>query len=198
MAGDGAERAERLVVGLVRGLHGLRGTVRVEILTDDLDRFAPGRSVYPEGSGEALTVSWSRTDGAELQVRFLQHPTRESAETLQDRYLEVDVAGSTLPPGAYYWHQIEGTPVVTVGGEVLGRVVDIFRAGGGEVYVVDGGARGEVLVPAVGAVIRELAPEAGRIVVDEVTATTVSGGLVGDFDGDNHVNGQFELTICTQ
>lgn len=38
----------------------------------------------------------------------------------------------------------------------------------------------------------------GRVVVDEVTATTVRGGLVGDFDGDNHVNGQFELTICTQ
>jgi hypothetical protein len=38
----------------------------------------------------------------------------------------------------------------------------------------------------------------GRIIVDEVTATTVRGGLVGDFDGDNHVNGQFELTICTQ
>ncbi len=37
----------------------------------------------------------------------------------------------------------------------------------------------------------------GRIVVTEVTATKVVGGLHGSFDGDNEVNGQFEISICT-
>ncbi len=36
----------------------------------------------------------------------------------------------------------------------------------------------------------------GQIKVDEVTATNIRGGLVGDFDGDNEVNGQFDVTIC--
>ena len=36
----------------------------------------------------------------------------------------------------------------------------------------------------------------GRIVVDEVTATTVKGGLVSTYDGQNKVNGRFEVTIC--
>ena len=36
----------------------------------------------------------------------------------------------------------------------------------------------------------------GRIVVDEVTATTVKGGLVATYDGKNEVNGRFEVTIC--
>jgi len=36
----------------------------------------------------------------------------------------------------------------------------------------------------------------GRIVVDTVTATKVTGGLVSEYDGDNSVNGQFEATIC--
>ncbi len=36
----------------------------------------------------------------------------------------------------------------------------------------------------------------GTVIVDEVTATTVSGGLHGIFDGDNEVDGQFQLTIC--
>jgi hypothetical protein len=36
----------------------------------------------------------------------------------------------------------------------------------------------------------------GRIVVDTVTATTVSGGLHGVFDGGNEVNGTFQLSIC--
>lgn len=36
----------------------------------------------------------------------------------------------------------------------------------------------------------------GLIVVDEVTATRVTGGLYATFDGDNEVNGRFDVTIC--
>lgn len=36
----------------------------------------------------------------------------------------------------------------------------------------------------------------GRIIVEEVTATKVVGGLHGSFDGDNEVDGRFEATIC--
>jgi hypothetical protein len=36
----------------------------------------------------------------------------------------------------------------------------------------------------------------GRVVVDEVTATTVRGGLHGVYDDDNEVSGRFELSVC--
>jgi hypothetical protein len=38
----------------------------------------------------------------------------------------------------------------------------------------------------------------GTIVVDEVTATSVKGGLVASYDGQNEVNGRFEVTICPE
>lgn len=36
----------------------------------------------------------------------------------------------------------------------------------------------------------------GRIVVDEITATTIRGGAHFQFDGDNVVDGQFAAQIC--
>jgi hypothetical protein len=36
----------------------------------------------------------------------------------------------------------------------------------------------------------------GRIVVDAVTTTHVTGGLVGTYDSNNEVSGHFDLTIC--
>jgi len=36
----------------------------------------------------------------------------------------------------------------------------------------------------------------GLLVIDSVTATTVSGGLNTTYDGSNHVDGQFQATIC--
>ena len=38
----------------------------------------------------------------------------------------------------------------------------------------------------------------GRIEVDEVTATTIKGGMVAQYDGQNEVNGRFEITICAE
>jgi hypothetical protein len=38
----------------------------------------------------------------------------------------------------------------------------------------------------------------GRIVVDEVTPTTVKGGLVASYDAANQINGRFEVTICPE
>ncbi|MFN0245289.1 MAG: hypothetical protein ACKV2T_00180 [Kofleriaceae bacterium] len=36
----------------------------------------------------------------------------------------------------------------------------------------------------------------GRIRVDAVSATNVTGGLVASYDSDNEVNGTFDVTIC--
>jgi hypothetical protein len=38
----------------------------------------------------------------------------------------------------------------------------------------------------------------GHVVVNQVTATSVSGGLYARFDANNIVNGQFTATVCAQ
>jgi 16S rRNA processing protein RimM len=157
---------ERLVVGLVRGIHGLRGAVRIEVLTDDATRFAVDAVVHPEGQPDALTVAWVQEDGPGILVRFREITDRPAADTLRDHYLEAEVPRDALPSGEFYWHQVVGSTVTTTDGRELGAVEDVFRAGGGEVFVVSGGAWGEVMVPAVSAVVREFAPAEGRIIVD--------------------------------
>lgn len=173
--GSDSDAGDRLVVALVRGVHGLRGAVRVEVLSDDETRFELGRKLHPEGTDETLTIAWSQEDGPGLLVRFEGVSSREAAEALRGTYLEATVETTRLPDGEYYWHELVGVPVTTVDGEGLGTVRDIFRAGGGEVLVVTGGSRGEVLVPTIRSVVVELAPREGRIVVDREALGLVEG-----------------------
>ena len=154
---------DRLVVGLVRGVHGLRGMVRVEILSDNPDRFTAGSVLHRENDDRPLTILSAHRDGPGLLVRFREVNDRPAADTLRGAYLEADQAD--LPNGTFYWHDIEGCSVVTDDGEELGEVVEIFRVGESEVYVVRGEGR-ETLVPAVAMVVKSIDTSQKRIVVD--------------------------------
>ena len=140
--------------------------MRVEVLTDDPTRFDPGSVLHVEGSAAPLTVRQARADGPGLLVTFEEVSDRTAADGLRQKYLEGDVdAGQELPAGAHYWHEVIGSSVSTVAGEALGEVTDVFRVGESEVYVVNG-PRGEILVPAIESMVKELAPAEKRVVVD--------------------------------
>lgn len=156
---------DRLAVGQVRGVHGLRGAVRVEILSDNAERFAVGGVVYVEGSQRSLTISSAHRDGPGLLVLFREVKDRPTADTLREKYLEIVPEKGDLPADTYYWHEILGCAVTTESGRELGTVRDVFRVAGSEVYVVQGDS-GEVLVPAVTAVVKKLDPQNKSIVVD--------------------------------
>jgi len=158
------------VVALVRGVHGLRGAVRAEVLTDrPEDRFVAGRVLYREGDDRPLTIASAEAiaDGPGWRLRFVEIATREAADGLRGTYLESIVRGDEdLARGEYYWHEVLGCAVRGVDGAELGTVRDIYRVGETEVFVVDGGPFGSFDVPAVRAFIRIFAPRRGEIVVD--------------------------------
>jgi len=158
------------VVGLVRGVHGLDGTVRMEILTDHPERrFVPDTVLYREGDATPLTIASAEAvvDGPGWRVRFREIGSRDRADTLRGVYLE-----SVVPPddglgrGEYYWHEVIGTTVWGTDGAELGTVQDIYRLGDTEVFSVGGGPMAPFDVPAVRAFIRVFAPRRGEIVVD--------------------------------
>lgn len=161
----------RLVVGQVRGLHGLNGAVRVEVLTDRPEaRFAPGNVLHLEGDPRPLTIAAAQAveDGPGWRLRFDEVPDRPASERLRDAYLEIEVdRQADLDEGTAYWHEVIGSTVRGSTGADLGKVVDVYRAGENEVYVVRGGPVGEFDVPAIRDVITTFAPERGELVVDE-------------------------------
>jgi 16S rRNA processing protein RimM len=167
---DAAGEASRLVVALVRGVHGLRGAVRVEVLTDrPAERFAPGSILYPEGTDRALTIASAQPvqDGPGWRLRFEQLPDRTAAESIRGAYLETVVGpDAALARGEYYWHEVIGVTVTSLDGTILGVIRDVYRAGGAEVFVVRDGPAGEFDLPAVRAFVRVFAPRRGEIVVD--------------------------------
>jgi 16S rRNA processing protein RimM len=130
----------------------------------------PGATLFLEGEARGLTLDRAAAvaDGPGWWLTFREIRNRDAAERLRDQYLEVDVDRATdLEPGQAYWHEIVGSEVRGTGGRALGRVVDIYRAGETEVYLVRGDVVGAFDLPAVRGIIIEFAPERHEIVIDE-------------------------------
>lgn len=154
-----------LRIGLVRSAHGVKGALRVELLTDFPDRFAPGREV--EVGGRRLRVARSTEQPDGLLVTFDGIDDRTSAERLVGAYCTLPLEDARpLPADRYYHFQLVGLRVFDLHGDRdLGRVADVLTYPANDVLRVTDGTR-EVLVPMVRSVVRSIALSEGRITVE--------------------------------
>ena len=168
-AGGGAPSpSEPILVGIVAKAHGIRGEVVVDPTTDTPGRFDPGRVLaagLPSGAARTLKVATSRPFQARWLVRFEGIETRNDAETLHGAELSIrrdQVA--PLPEGRYYRFELVGLAAETPDGLALGRVEELFATGSNDVAIVRGDY-GEILIPLLDSVLREVDLAGGRIVL---------------------------------
>jgi 16S rRNA processing protein RimM len=151
-------------IGIVRRPHGLRGALEVEPLTDNIQRFVNGLTVYARGA--ASTIESISSGRGSLIVHLDGVCNVAAAEKLRGAYLEVPAAGvEPLPPGRYYHWQLVGMRVFDPNGRELGVLRDVLTYPANDVFVVQEAER-EVLVPALASVVIEVDLERGRVTVD--------------------------------
>jgi 16S rRNA processing protein RimM len=158
-----------VVVGRVGRAHGVHGEVAVQVRTDAPElRFAPG-SVLTSDRPEVgpLTVEAARPHSGRWLVRFRGVPDRPAAQALTGALLLLDpAAAGDAGEDAWWDHELAGLRVVTPAGEPLGVVDDVVHTAGGDLLSVRRPDGREALVPFVRAIVPEVDPAAGRVVVD--------------------------------
>ena len=155
-----------LVIGRVARPWGIRGEVKVEVMTDFPDRFSLLRKVYlgPEAVPFALDSSRLHKGAALLKLEGCHD--RTSVEKLRGQLVQIPIEEAVpLEQDEYYEHQIIGLAVWTTEGERLGTVDEVISTGANDVYVVRGKER-EILIPAIEGVVLEISLAQGRLVVE--------------------------------
>jgi 16S rRNA processing protein RimM len=129
-----------LEIGRITRAHGLRGEVVVDLVTDRLERLAPG-TVLQTRRGD-LTVLASRPHQQRWLVQFAGVADRTAADTLVGTVL---LAESIDEPGTLWVHELVGARVVERDGTDRGRVVAVVDNPAHDLLELDSGA----LVPVV-------------------------------------------------
>lgn len=156
--------------GRIAGVHGVRGAVKVFSYTDPpaaIVEYNPWQ-LCVQGQWRECRVLGGGAQGRGVVAQLEGVGDRDQAQALLDAPVALlNTQRAVLPPGEYYWSDLEGLRVVTQAGVELGRVAYLFATGANDVLVVRDSAGGEYLIPyTLGHAVLAVEPEVGRIVVD--------------------------------
>jgi 16S rRNA processing protein RimM len=150
-----SEAPRFLIVGEILRPHGIRGELRLRILTDYPERLIPGKRLYlgsdvDSAQMQSFTIESLRTNKEYGLLKLTGVDDRNAAELLRNLIVMVPLDQAVpLEEGEVYLFELIGMTVQTDTGESFGEIVDIIETGANDVYVVDSPQHGEVLLPAI-------------------------------------------------
>lgn len=156
---------EQIVVGKLRGAHGIGGELKAEILSDHDFRFAPGSILQLEKSHRSLEIERSSPGAGYWLLKFAGIDNREQAQAIQGLFLLVPRSqAAPLPRGSYYHWQLIGLKVMENGRE-LGIIREVQENPANDLYIMEKPDGKKVIIPALKEMIQAIEPEKGEMQV---------------------------------
>lgn len=159
------DRSERdILIGKVIGPFGIRGEVKILVLTDFPERFERGREIVLNLDNERrkAKIESSRPHAGVMLVKLEGVDTRDDAEQLRNAEIVIDRSEvAKLEEGRFYVFDIIGLKVVTEDGRELGTINEVLQGGANDVYCTDTG----LCIPALKDVVVKVDIENGVMVI---------------------------------
>ncbi len=155
-----------ITIGRILAPWGIKGKLKVKVITDFPQRFAPSSTVYV--NRQPMTIDSTEWYKSKAIIKLNTIDNIEAAQRLRGQPIEIHHSQVySLPEGQYYHFQLIGLEVWTTQGELLGNITEILTAESNDNYVVKGD-KGEILIPAVEDVVKSIDLNKGRIVIEAI------------------------------
>lgn len=158
-----------LELGQIVNVKGLKGEVKVNPFTENIDRFEELKTVLIKFKNESKEFEIEKVGYHKNQVilKFKGINTIEEAEKLRNSYILINRNDlEPLEEGVYYITDLLGLEVYTEGGTLLGKVDDIYNTGSNDIYVVKDDLGKQKLLPGIPEVLKNVDLEHGKIIVN--------------------------------
>ncbi|MBO5068645.1 MAG: 16S rRNA processing protein RimM [Clostridia bacterium] len=118
---------ENLKIGVIVKPQGIKGEVKVQPFTDDINRFKKLKEVIIED--KTYKVLNAVVGGGSVFLSLSGIPDRNTAETFRGKFLYVTRENAVpLEQGRYFIVDIIGCALKTDLGETVGEIIDVFSA----------------------------------------------------------------------
>lgn len=159
---------EYLEVGQIVNTFGVKGMVKVNPFTDDINRFDELKTVYicKRNSMDEKEIEEVKYHKNMVLIKFKGIDNMNDAEKVKGLFLKIHRKDAKkLPKDTYFIADLIGLDVYTDDGILLGKVDDIYNAGSSDIYVVKDELGKQVLLPGIKEVLKDINLDEGKITV---------------------------------
>lgn len=154
-----------LTVGKIINTHGVKGEVKVQATTDDLDRFKYLKDAFIDKN--EIKIVGCKLQPGKVILKIDGINSIEEAEKLKNKNIEIIRENAIkLPKNSYFAVDIIGCEVFEETGVKLGTIDDIIYTGSNDVYWIKG--EKELLIPALKTIINDINIENKKIIIKPV------------------------------
>ncbi|MDI6868360.1 MAG: ribosome maturation factor RimM [Coprothermobacterota bacterium] len=159
------ENPIRICVGKIIKPHGVCGWLKVQPFARP-ERFGEiGRVFLKE---EARTIEGIKMAGAYVLLKLEGITDRNQGEEFVGASIYIPLnERPALPEGQYYIDDLKGCRVITVSGELIGELFEIWSLPANDVFLVKSPEEKVLMVPALKEVVREINLETKTILVED-------------------------------
>lgn len=155
---------DKIIIGKIFGVHGIRGDIKVYPLTDDINRYKELKEVYIENT--EYSISSVRMHKKNILMKLNNIDTRNDAEKLKDKYIEIDRDDAVkLNDGEFFIEDLKGLRAVDKDKNQMGIMKDVIDTAAIDIYVFDIDGQ-EMMLTAMKENILEINLKEGYIKID--------------------------------
>jgi len=131
--------ADRVLLGHIAGVHGIKGWVKIHSYTDPKDAIFEYQPWLLGEAQVATELVEGKVSGKYLLARLKGVNNRDDAAAVTGQKIEVGKdALPQLQDSEFYWADLVGLKVINQDGSALGSIVDMLATGANDVMVVSG------------------------------------------------------------
>ena len=147
-------------IGQIVNSYGIKGQMKIVPFTDDITRFNDLKTIYIEINKELKEFKIEEVKYHKNNVLIKLEGINDinDTEKYKNCYVKIDRKNAVkLPEDTYFIIDLLGIEVFTEEGNLfLGKIVDVFPTGSNDVYVVKDELGKQILLPAIGEVIKNV------------------------------------------
>ena len=155
-------------IGQIVNTFGIKGFVKINPFTDDLERFEELKSVFVVKNKELIEMQIEEVKYHKhlVLVKFKGIEDINMAEKYKGCYIKIKRENARkLPEDTYFIADLIGIKVYDEDGNLLGKVDDIYNNKSTDIYVIKDDLGKQILLPSTKEVIKQIDVDEDRIVV---------------------------------
>ncbi len=157
-------KKEKLEVGQIVNVFGIKGFVKLYPYVDNINRFDELKNVFIKNN--KFEIEQIKYQKNMVLIKFKGIETVEQAEKLRNSIVEIDRSDAIpLEEGQYFITDLIGLNVYLENGEKLGVLEDIYNTGSSDIYVVKNELGKQFLLPYIDDVIKNIDLDNEKITV---------------------------------